>query len=842
MQDLAVQFPKTAIVFVGDPMQCPPINDDELWSTKRLTAKLAQSGQYVFRNEFDPKYGDLCQCLYLKRVFRKAAGHDEKNDQFFEVREAARTMVDFDFKQYTWLCEHCTSDGGRGTTAEGPGRHREALHVMCLNEDIDDENLAKVTERASTENPLAMIEAVHAPAGRAPALEKEGASTFGGLPSHVFGCEHAKMTLTNNVETAYGLCNGMMPIQLIGLHYVRPDSYVVKIPRRDYVAMDVDGATGESRAELRAGGVVFRSGTTLEPPEWPRRADGTPSTMCRVQFTPPKPAPPEMPHFAVLSSPQYTGPAIFPDGASGEDRRQWFPLYPMTCPSDHVNSTDQRTQLPLRLCYARSVWKCQGATLARLVAHLCEDSHGGKWAHKDALLYVILTRVCHYLDIEFEPGLPPLDQLKKVCETQRFKDRLAYDERVKARSEETFGQLPVEPIEDLRGPLSEPEFCAWMLSGLPAATSVRRWLPPTDAWRRMVAYAAGAAAAEKTPHYTAEPLPTVRRIVQYCKGVGLTEEEDGRLVDTAYLELVGIERDRLPPPPAPPPPPPPALSVTTDENGDCRAYRMQPGGTGGLARTAGTRQPCCARPIEDVGGAPSVASDLHRFGGGKVGVMVAADGWMPAGALALPDGTELVPDAVHAGHGTQLEDVVSAWLVAAAGEDAAAQGLLFGATIMRRWGKKTVGSAGAKVFPLYSSLRVLLIRAVGLCGFFVVSLFRLFPPSFPMRSFPRRTSRPCSGSTTCTRRNPRCTRAHGPCPKRSCARRSAAASRRGSTGPKAFRAPLCSCPSRTRACPEPRPRGNAPAAARASATFPNTGTRSTSSSASRRPCGQGWTR
>jgi hypothetical protein len=120
-----------------------------------------------------------------------------------------------------------------------------------------------------------------------------------------------------------------------------------------------------------------------------------------------------------------------------------------------------------------------------------------------------------------------------------------------------------------------------------------------------------------------------------------------------------------------------------------RADPAQRGCTYANAALAGGVDCVCVVPLE--GGATTVGRKLHDSDPSKrIGTMIAANSGRPGGAVGARGG--VVRSKVHSGHKTQEEDIVSNWLLTAAGTDGAAQDHLFCGTINERWGMVDIAS------------------------------------------------------------------------------------------------------------------------------------------------------
>ena len=152
-----------------------------------------------------------------------------------------------------------------------------------------------------------------------------------------------------------------------------------------------------------------------------------------------KPAP-GLPRFVFVDfGKAYTGPTFFPNDAS---RRGWFPIHPVTSRSwtpgsgqntGYVEHT--RTMLPLKLCWAWTVWKSQGMTIDnKVVVSLTkrEIEHG--------LTYVALSRATKFTNIGIKDteGLSKNRLCKQIRNHKKMSKRLQEEERLRALEKETL--------------------------------------------------------------------------------------------------------------------------------------------------------------------------------------------------------------------------------------------------------------------------------------------------------------------------------------------------------------------------------------------------------------------
>ena len=115
----------------------------------------------------------------------------------------------------------------------------------------------------------------------------------------------------------------------------------------------------------------------------------------------------------------YSGSPFFGDDPA---RSGWVPIFPESSEwyTPHASNPNEmlkhsRTMLPLRLCYAWTVWKVQGQTLkGKVVASLGtkEAEHG--------LTYTVFSRVTKASDLGIIGGFPKVRLITKVAKIQKW--------------------------------------------------------------------------------------------------------------------------------------------------------------------------------------------------------------------------------------------------------------------------------------------------------------------------------------------------------------------------------------------------------------------------------------
>ena len=99
--------------------------------------------------------------------------------------------------------------------------------------------------------------------------------------------------------------------------------------------------------------------------------------------------------------------------------------------------------LPLRLCYAWTIWKAQGQTIrTKVVASLgvTEKEHG--------LTYTVFSRVRKASDIGIINGFPRVRLLDKVKNQGKMKARIQEEKRLDRLVKQTIKDMQnLEPLE-----------------------------------------------------------------------------------------------------------------------------------------------------------------------------------------------------------------------------------------------------------------------------------------------------------------------------------------------------------------------------------------------------------
>lgn len=222
----------------------------------------------------------------------------------------------------------------RGATFEPPPPHAsDVVHLFATNDRVDAWNtdaLYQVAGRGqpagAPTHPIARCHATHTPVGSNP---RAAADKAGGLHTDIYLCVGARIMITRNICVALGLVNGTIGTVLDICYFAQP--------------------------------------------------------------------PPALPAFVLLHVPDYCGPALLtanfwrlPGAApSALVLSKVVPIFPMSSTFKLGHRIFTRTQLPLRLCFALTVHKSQGATLPYVWLHLDAPAI----QRTPALLFVGITRV-----------------------------------------------------------------------------------------------------------------------------------------------------------------------------------------------------------------------------------------------------------------------------------------------------------------------------------------------------------------------------------------------------------------------------------------------------------------
>ena len=256
----------------------------------------------------------------------------------------------------------------------------DVVHLYCTNKEVDAFNAKKLMELG---NPIAMIKAKHT--GRA---REHGPDRYRMLESEMFLAVGAKVYLTQNIAAKFGLANGSVGI--------------VK-------------------------DIVYEEGTSA----------------------------PNLPKYVWVDfGTNYKGPTFFPHHEDPNfplecnERAGWVPIAPLQASSYSFNKVRKdyeehtRTMLPLRLCYAWTVWKSQGQTFrCKVVVNLTskEAKHG--------LTYVACSRVQRLSDIGILGGLTQERLLVQTRTHQKVGPRLKEESRLQGLIQKTLDQWDKERDE-----------------------------------------------------------------------------------------------------------------------------------------------------------------------------------------------------------------------------------------------------------------------------------------------------------------------------------------------------------------------------------------------------------
>ena len=132
----------------------------------------------------------------------------------------------------------------------------------------------------------------------------------------------------------------------------------------------------------------------------------------------------------------YTGPSFFPRDHS---RAGWIPVHPIKAtwyspPSTVGGNCEEntRTMLPLRLCWAWTVWKAQGQTIRGKVSLSL-----GRGEKEHGLTYVAMSRVTRFSDIGLYDGITKNRLCTSIQNHKKMKPRIQAEQRLRLLFERT---------------------------------------------------------------------------------------------------------------------------------------------------------------------------------------------------------------------------------------------------------------------------------------------------------------------------------------------------------------------------------------------------------------------
>jgi hypothetical protein len=150
--------------------------------------------------------------------------------------------------------------------------------------------------------------------------------------------------------------------------------------------------------------------------------------------------PPKLPKFAWVDfGTDYTGPSFFPNDVS---RKGWVPVHPVTNKTWTPNVRGQngyvehtRKMLPLKLCWAWTIWKAQGMTIPTKVVVSLTDKE-----REHGLTYVALSRVTKFsnLGIKDTEGLSKHRLCTKIRKHPKMTKRLDEEKRLRQLEQMTL--------------------------------------------------------------------------------------------------------------------------------------------------------------------------------------------------------------------------------------------------------------------------------------------------------------------------------------------------------------------------------------------------------------------
>lgn len=150
---------------------------------------------------------------------------------------------------------------------------------------------------------------------------------------------------------------------------------------------------------------------------------GAPGTVKQIVF-PDGVAPPALPAAVIVHFPDYTGPSFVPPGADSDEWDHCVPVLPVTGEFTAAGRIHSRRQLPLRLRYAMTVHKSQGATLDKVYIDL------GDKETTPGLTFVAMSRVRRVEDLYIHPGMS-LQRIASIGAGNGVQERKVEERRVR---------------------------------------------------------------------------------------------------------------------------------------------------------------------------------------------------------------------------------------------------------------------------------------------------------------------------------------------------------------------------------------------------------------------------
>jgi hypothetical protein len=131
----------------------------------------------------------------------------------------------------------------------------------------------------------------------------------------------------------------------------------------------------------------------------------------------------------IVDVPDYCGPIFYPGQPT------WVPIFPKT----EWNGNQTRTQFPIVAGFAMTVNKSQGLTIKEGVVINLQGSARFKPASKHGLPFVAWTRSESFAMTAFK-NIPPLEDFQKVIDSDMWKNRREFDEKLENMHRDTLRQ------------------------------------------------------------------------------------------------------------------------------------------------------------------------------------------------------------------------------------------------------------------------------------------------------------------------------------------------------------------------------------------------------------------
>jgi len=154
-------------------------------------------------------------------------------------------------------------------------------------------------------------------------------------------------------------------------------------------------------------------------------------------------APPDLPCCVIVDfGTSYTGPTLFHE----QGRQGWVPIHPITASWTTVGTQGERldhtrTQIPLRLSWAWTIWKAQGQTIPdKLVLDI------GEQEKEHGLTYTAFSRATDVANIGIANPLTRARLTSKIKNGKKLKRRVEEERRLEALEHETQQKMQSMPI------------------------------------------------------------------------------------------------------------------------------------------------------------------------------------------------------------------------------------------------------------------------------------------------------------------------------------------------------------------------------------------------------------